>query len=112
MLPFVLPWTSNGHTPIRAFAQTVTPYGADDSRSAHTKLSISLPSDLVELVREAASQAGLTVSATIGASLRRTLEEADQVRLEKAIDAQNEENLDWARAYLPITAALWTDLEW
>ncbi len=103
---------SSGHTPSKAFAETIGPYGADDSRSAHTKLSISLPSDLVELVRDAAAQAGLTVSAAIGASLRRTLEEADQERLDRAIDAQNEENLDWAKAYLPVTTALWNDVEW
>jgi Ribbon-helix-helix protein, copG family len=96
---------------VKGFAESITPYGADDSRSAHTKLSISLPSDLVDLVREAAAEAGLTVSAAIGASLRRTLEDADQDRLERAIDAQNEENLDWAKAYLPINAALWADLE-
>ena len=97
---------------VKGFAETVAPYGSDDSRAPHTKLSISLPSDLVELVREAAAQAGLTVSATIGASLRRTLADADQERLDQAIEAQNEENLAWAEAYAPIAAKLWSELEW
>jgi hypothetical protein len=97
---------------IKGFAETVAPYGADESRAPHTKLSISLPSDLVELVREAAAAAGLTMSATIGASLRRTLADADQVRLDEAIEAQNEENLAWAEVYAPIAAKLWSELEW
>ena len=97
---------------VRGFAETVAPYGSDDSRASHTKLSISLPSDLVELVREAAAQAGLTLSATIGASLRRTLADADQARLDQAIAAQNEENLAWAEAYAPIATKLWSELEW
>ncbi len=97
---------------IKGFAETVAPYGSDDSRAPHTKLSISLPSDLVDLVREAAAQAGLTMSATIGASLRRTLADADQARLDQAIDAQNEENLAWAEAYGPIAAKVWSELEW
>ena len=96
----------------KGFAETVAPYGVDDSRAPHTKLSISLPSDLVELVREAASQAGLTMSATIGASLRRTLAEADQERLDRALALDAEENLAWAEAYLPIAAKLWSELEW
>ena len=38
------------------------------------------------------------MSATIGASLRRTLADAEQARLDQAIEAQNEENLAWAEA--------------
>ena len=96
----------------RAFAEAVTPYGADASDAPHTKLSISLSSDLVELVRAAAAESGLSVSATIGAALRRTLQDAEQARLDAAIEAQNEENLEWAKAYLPIAAKLWSELEW
>ncbi len=95
-----------------AFAEILTPYVSEDSRSPHTKLSISLPTELVVLVREAAGQNGQTVSATIGAALRRTLQDADQVQLDAAIEAQNEENLEWAMAYLPIAAKLWSELEW
>ena len=96
----------------KAFAEAIAAYGPDASSAPHTKLSISLPGDLVELVREAAAQTGLSVSATIGASLRRTLQHSDQARLDAAIEAQNVENLDWAMAYLPIAAKLWSELEW
>jgi hypothetical protein len=96
----------------RAFAEAVAPYGRRASVGPHTKLSISLPTDLVELVRGAAADTGVSVSGLIGAALRRTLEDAEQARLDAAIEAQNEENLEWAGAYLPIAAKLWSELEW
>ncbi len=99
------------HSP-KAFAEAVASYGSDDAGGPHTKLSISLPTDLVELVRGAAAEGGTSVSGMIAAALRRTLEDAEQVRLDAAIEAQNEENLEWAMAYLPIGAKLWSELEW
>ena len=95
---------------MRAFAEAAAPYGAGPG--PHTKLSISLPTELVELVRGAAAESGVSVSAMIGAAIRRTLEESEQARLDAAIEAQNEENLEWAQAYLPIAAKLWSELEW
>jgi len=96
----------------KAFAEAVASYGAEPSGGPHTKLSISLPTDLLEVVKAAAAESGDSVSAVIAASLRRTLEDAEQARLDAAIEAQNEENLDWANAFLPVTARLWADLEW
>ena len=96
----------------RAFAEAVAPYESGGAGGPHTKLSISLPTDLVELIRGAAADGGVTVSALIGAALRRTLEEAEQARLDAALEAQNQENLEWAEAYLPIAAKLWSELEW
>jgi hypothetical protein len=96
----------------KLFAEAIAPYGADNTAASHTKLSISLPTDLVELVRASAGATGLSVSATIAASLRRTLDDAEQANLERAIEAQNQENLEWAEAYLPITAKQWSELEW
>lgn len=96
----------------KAFGEAIEAYGPESAHVPHTKLSISLPADLVELVRAIASDSGLSVSAVIGASLRRTIAEAEQARLDAAIEAQNQENLEWAKAYLPITAKLWSELEW
>ena len=96
----------------RAFAEAAAAYGVDSSSGPHTKLSISLPTELVMLVRAAASERGLSVSAVIAAALRRTLVEADQARLDAAIEAQNEENIEWARAYLPVATKLWSEVEW
>ena len=92
----------------RAIAEALAPYRSDDDRGPHSKVSISLPSDLVEEVKAAAAKAGLTFSGAVAASLRRTLDDADQARLDAAIEAQNEENLAWSNAYAPITAKLWS----
>lgn len=96
----------------KLFAEALAPYGERASIGPHTKLSISLPSDLAELVRASAKSSNLTVSATIAAALRRTLEDAEQVNLDRALEADAEENLAWVEATLPITAKLWAELEW
>lgn len=96
----------------KLFAEAVAPYSVTESPGPHTKLSISLPTKLVELVRASARSSGLSVSATVAASLRRTLEAAEQESLDRALELDAEENLAWAEAFLPITAKLWAELEW
>lgn len=96
---------------IRAVAEALAPYGSEGT-ARHAKVSVSLPAELVEVVRAIAAANGLSVSAVIAASLRRTIEEADQARLDAAIEAQNEENLEWATAFQPFAARLRADLEW
>ena len=59
-----------------------------------------------------AAESGLSVSATIGAALRRMLAEVEQEGLDRALELDAEENLAWANAYLPIAAKLWAELEW
>lgn len=92
--------------------ETVGPYAAGPVGGTSTKLSISLPSDLVEVVRAAAAEAGLSVSATIAAALRRTLDVAEQTRLDSALALDREENVEWAHAYAPIAADQIGKLEW
>ena len=96
----------------RLLHETIAPYTTRETGAGVTKLSISLPTELVEIVRAAATEHGLSVSATIAAALRRTLGDAEQARLDAALDAQAEENLHFARAYLPIAAELMAKLEW
>ena len=96
----------------RSFAEATAPYAATGSAGPYTKLSISLPTPLVELVRGAAAEQGMSVSSMIAAAISLTLEHADQARLDAAIDAQNRENLDWAAAYQPIAADLLSRNEW
>lgn len=96
----------------KLFSEAVAPYGSEASGASHTKLSISLPTALVEVVRASAAATGLSVSATIAASLRRTLEDAEQASLDRALELDAEENLAWADAYLPIAARLVSELEW
>ncbi len=95
----------------RLFSEAVAPYG-ETAAGPHTKLSISLPSDLVDLVRASAKTSGLSVSGIVAASLRRTIEAAEEESLDRALELDAEENLAWAEAFLPITAKLWAEIEW
>ncbi len=96
----------------RMLRETLAPYGQGRSAERTTKLSISLPTELVELIRATANASGSTVSALIAAALRRTLEEAEQADIDRALDVQAQENLDWAEAFLPTTAELVSKSEW
>ena len=96
----------------KAVAEALVPYSADDSGGPHTKLSISLPTELVELVRTTAAETGLSVSATIGAAIRRTLAAVEQEGLDRALELDAEDSVAWANAYLPVTAKVWSDIEW
>ena len=96
----------------RLLRDAVAPYAASESQATFVKLSVSLPADLVEGVRAAAAAGGLSVSATIAAALRRTLEDAEQARLDAALALDREENIAWATAYAPDAAKLLSELEW
>jgi hypothetical protein len=96
----------------KLFRETVAAYASSATAGASTKLSISLPTDLVEVVRAAAAQSGMSVSATIAAALRRTLGDAEQARLDAALELDREENIAWAKAAGPIHAKLMSELEW
>lgn len=94
------------------FSEALEPYATADAGSTVVKLSISLPADLVDVVRSAAADTGSTVSATIAAAIRRTIVDAEQANLDAALAAQSEENVDVARAYGPIAVDLLARLEW
>lgn len=96
---------------VRAVAEALAPYGSEGA-ARRAKVSISLPADLVEVVRAIAADSNLSVSAVIAASLRRTIDEADQARLDRALELDADENLAWANAYLPVAAKLWSEIEW
>lgn len=102
-----MPSTPRSH----ALAETAAEYG-DPSDSPYAKLSISLPADLADEVRAAASETGMTVSAVIAAALRRAVATWDQERIDAALESQNAESLELAEAALPTAAALWARLEW
>ena len=40
------------------------------------------------------------------------LAEVEQENLDRALEADADEDLAWARAYLPIAAKLWSEIEW
>lgn len=95
-----------------ALAETATTYGADQAAASHTKLSISLPTDLVEEVRLAAAESGLSVSGVIAAALRRSIALTDQARLDRALELDAEDNAAWASDALALAARAWADLKW
>jgi hypothetical protein len=95
----------------RLLRESVTPY-ASAPDSGHTKISISLPTELVEAARAAASESGSTVSAVIAASLRRSIREAEQATIDRALELDADDNAAWADAYAAVSAQLWERLEW
>jgi hypothetical protein len=97
---------------MHALAETASSYRADATSAPHTKLSISLPSELVEQVRLAAAEAGVSVSGVIAASLRRSIAGVDQERVDRALELDGEDNAAWANDALAITARAWADLKW
>jgi hypothetical protein len=96
----------------RLLREAVAPYSSADPATSFVKLSVSLPRDVVDVVRAAAAESGLSVSATIAAALRQTLVSAEQARLDAALELDAEENVAWARAYEPMAAELISELEW
>lgn len=100
-----------GHT-VHALAETAAAYGADAPSVAHTKLSISLPVELVNQVRAAAAESGVSVSGIIAAALRRSIAGVDQERLDRALGLDAEDNEAWAADALALTARAWADLKW
>jgi hypothetical protein len=93
-------------------AETAAAYGAGAPPASHAKLSITLPADLAEQVRSAAKESGTSVSGIITAAVRSAIARAEQDRIDAAIEAQNEENLAWASAFLPATSRLWSETDW
>jgi hypothetical protein len=98
--------------PSHALAETAATYGTEREAAAHTKLSISLPRDLVEQVRAAADESGTTVSGVIAAALRRAIATGEQERLDEALALDAEDNASWANDALALTARAWADLRW
>jgi hypothetical protein len=100
-------------TRARWLREALAPYSGTDAESKGiTKLSVSLPTDLVEVVREAAAASGSSVSATIAAALRRTLIATEQERLDAALALDAQENREWAAATADVHATLVAELEW
>jgi Arc/MetJ-type ribon-helix-helix transcriptional regulator len=100
-----------GHT-VHALAETAASYASEPASAAHTKLSISLPSELVEQVRLAAVESGVSVSGVIASALRRSIASVDQGRLDRALELDAEDNAAWANDALALTARAWADLTW
>lgn len=98
---------TTGRTGRRA-AETAAPYAGD---LAH-KVSISLPPALAARAREEAGRAGTSLSAVVAVALRERFDREDQAGLDAALDADREESIRAAEAFVPYAAALFADAEW
>lgn len=105
------PTSPPARRPRHALAETAVTYGTE-ARAAFSKLSISLPTQLVEQLRDAAAESGISVSGIVAAAIRRSIAAADQDRLEQALELDAEDNEAWANATLASTAKAWANLEW
>jgi len=97
-------------TAARLLRESLAPYATESG--GHTKISISLPSELVEAARAAAAESGSSLSAVIAASLRRSITEAEQTTIDRSLELDADESAAWAEAYAPLAARMWERLEW
>jgi len=94
-----------------ALAEVAETYRTERA-AAHTKLSISLPTSLVDELRTAATETGESISGLVAAAIRRSIDTAEQERLDRALALDAADNEAWARDALALTARAWADLEW
>jgi Ribbon-helix-helix protein, copG family. len=92
-------------------AETAATYRTE-AREPHTKLSISLPTDLVAELRAAAAESGCGVSGVVAAAVRQSIAAGEQARLDRALELDADDNAAWAADALAMTARAWADLEW
>lgn len=97
-----------GRTGRRATREATALYGAETV----AKVSISLPPGLVARAKSEAEREASSLSAVVAAALRERFERLDQVALDEALDADREESVQAAEAFLPYAAALLAEAEW
>jgi hypothetical protein len=97
-----------GRTRSRVVREVAAPYGAETV----DKVSISLPPGLVARARAEAEREASSLSAVVGAALRDRFEREDQALLDAALDADREESIRAAEAFLPYAAAVFAEAEW
>ena len=96
----------------RTFAETVAAYAARRARGLTQKCRSACRQSWSEVVRRSTESTGLSFSAVVASALRQFAETVEQESLDRALELDAEENLAWANAFLPITAKLWSELEW
>ena len=98
--------------PFPSVREVLEPYLAVTETGPYAKLSISVPEQLLATVREVADETGTSVSGVVAASLRRLRDEVEQAKLDAALEADRDQNVEWARASAPMDAKLLEDVEW
>jgi hypothetical protein len=97
-----------GRTKSATSRESAAPYGSE----LVDKVSISLPPALAVRAREEAGRAGSSLSAIVASALRDRFDREDQAALDEALDADREESIRAAEAFLPYASALLAETEW
>jgi hypothetical protein len=99
---------TGGRTRSRVVREVAAPYATETV----DKVSISLPHGLVARARAEADREASSLSAVVAAALRERFDREDQVALDAALDADREESVRVAEAFLPYAAAVFAEAEW
>ena len=76
------------------------------------KVSISLPPALAARARGQAGRDGTSLSAVVAEALRDHFDREDQAELDAALEADREESIRVAEAFLPFASALFDQADW
>jgi hypothetical protein len=98
---------TGGNTGRRA-GESAAPYGSETV----DKVSISLPPGVAARARDQAVRDGSSLSAVVAAALKDHFDRADQAGLDAALDADHDESVRAAEAFLPYAAALFAEAKW
>ena len=99
---------TSGHTTGRVSGESAAAHGGDLA----DKVSVSLPPARAARAREEAGRDGTSLSGVVAAALRERFDREDQAGLDAALDADREESIRAAEAFLPYAAALFAQAEW
>ena len=99
---------TSGRTRLRAAREAAVAYGSE----LVDKVSISLPPALVARARDQAGRDGTSLSAVVAEALRDRFDREDQAELDSALQADREESIRVAEAFLPFAAALLGQADW
>jgi hypothetical protein len=99
---------TDGPTKRKASGETAAPHGSE----LVDKVSISLTPALAARARQEAGRDATSLSAVVAAALGERFDREDQAGLDAAFDADREESIRAAEAFLPYAAALLAEAEW
>lgn len=99
---------TSGRTRLRAARKAAVPHGSE----LVDKVSISLPPALAARARDQAGRDGTSLSAVVVEALRDRFDREDQAELDSALQADREESIRAAEAFLPFAVALLDQADW
>ena len=92
----------------QAAREVAVPYGSE----LVDKVSISLPPALAARARGQAGRDGTSLSAVVAEALRDRFDREDQAELDSGLEADREESIRVAEAFLPFGVSLLAPADW